>query len=290
MARAALTALSIQIDGSSVARLRTGFQVHGIGSLRIALDAGVHFDNMPDVFLITHAHHDHWRELNSCLLPCSGRETVRPKVMAPAASIALMAESICKARRATGQFQKCGACDGTASAHVAVDADFVPVKADDEIDLAPDVVVRVFALHHTVPTVGYGLYVRTQRLIDSLIGLDGRELKRRRLNNEKITTEVLVPKLAFICDTSATGFDRISDQLAKFRAVMVECTFIRPDQLARANSRKRRHMHLNRLVEFARSNPTVMVAAMHFSQEYSIQEIQDTFNDMKLPNLLPILH
>lgn len=296
MSEAIAKKAGIRVHGQSEARFRTGFQVHGLGSHRICLDVGMQFENQPDICLITHGHTDHWRELNSTLQPCEGRDDITPHVFGPAPAIQLIAQSVCCARRAERKkISKCNMClngviDNQTFTHTGIKAIFAQAIGGQMINLSDQAAVEVWELHHTVPTVGYGLCLRTNRLKPEFQGINGPDLKRKKLDGVTLSAPALVPKLAFICDTSQIGLDRIADRLKDYPVVMIECTFIKEDQITRASSGARRHMHLLGVSAFAAANPDVLVVAIHFSREYRPDDIRRAFADSSIPpNLIPWL-
>lgn len=83
--------------------------------------------------------------------------------------------------------------------------ELIPVKAGDEIELSRELVVTASATHHTVPSLGYIVWERKQKLKLEYVNLRGDEIRDLKLSGVEITNEVRVPELAYLGDSAPAG-------------------------------------------------------------------------------------
>src|SRR5271166_5974414 len=81
------------------------------------------------------------------------------------------------------------------------------LSAGDEIELSRELVVTAFPTTHTIPSLGYVVWDRRQKLKEEFVGLPGDRIRDLRLSGVQVTREVRVPLLAFTGDTSPGGLD-----------------------------------------------------------------------------------
>src|SRR5262249_37719647 len=76
------------------------------------------------------------------------------------------------------------------------------VKPGEEISLSREHVVTVFPTKHTIPSVGYLVWERRNKLKEEYHGLPGDRIRDLRLSGVEVTREVRTPMLAYTGDTS----------------------------------------------------------------------------------------
>jgi ribonuclease Z len=102
------------------------------------------------------------------------------------------------------------------------------VKPGDEIALSRDHVVTVFATTHTIPSVGYVVWDRRNKLKEEFVGLPGDKIRDLRLSGVEVTREVRVPLLAYTGDTSPGGLDN-NPVVYQAKILITEMSFVRPN-------------------------------------------------------------
>src|SRR5205085_8241140 len=104
--------------------------------------------------------------------------------------------------------------------------DLKGVAAGDEIELSREQVVTVFDTVHTIPSRGFVVWDRRNKLKDEFIGLPGEKIRDLKLSGVAITREVRIPLVAYTGDTSPAGLDACP---ACFEAkiLITEMSFIR---------------------------------------------------------------
>jgi ribonuclease Z len=154
------------------------------------------------------------------------------------------------------------------------------VKPGDEIELSRDHVVTVFATTHTIPSVGFIVWERRNKLKEEYHGLPGDQIRDLRLSGVAVTREMRTPLLAYTGDTSPAGLDGCP---AAFEAkvLITEMSFIRPNH-RREKIHKFGHMHLDDFLERADRFKNELILCAHFSTRYHANEVR-RYVEGKLP-------
>ncbi|MBX9585513.1 MAG: metal-dependent hydrolase [Gemmataceae bacterium] len=159
-------------------------------------------------------------------------------------------------------------------------ADLRGVVAGDTIELSRENVVTVFNTVHTIPSRGFVVWDRRNKLKDEYVGLPGEEIKKLRLSGVAITREVRVPLVAYTGDTAPAGLDA-EPACYNAKVLITEMSFIR-EKHRRDKIHKFGHMHLDDFVERADRFQNDLIVAGHFSTRYHPQEVRRLL-DAKLP-------
>jgi ribonuclease Z len=157
------------------------------------------------------------------------------------------------------------------------------VVAGDSIELSRENVVTVFNTSHTIPSRGFVVWDRRNKLKDEFVGLPGEEIKRLRLSGVAITREVRIPLVAYTGDTAPAGLDA-EPACYDAKVLITEMSFIR-EKHRRDKIHKFGHMHLDDFVERADRFKNELIVAGHFSTRYHPQEVRRLL-DAKLPPVL----
>lgn len=154
------------------------------------------------------------------------------------------------------------------------------IKPGAEIDLSRENVVTTFATTHTIPSLGFVVWDRRNKLKEEYVGLPGDKIRDLRLGGTQVTREVRTPLVAYTGDTSPAGLDSCE---AAFQAkiLITELSFIRPNH-RRDKIHKFGHMHLDDLLERADRFQNELIICAHFSTRYHPQEVR-RYLDQKLP-------
>ena len=159
-------------------------------------------------------------------------------------------------------------------------ADVRGLTAGDEIELSREHVVTVFNTVHTIPSRGFVVWERRNKLKDEYVGLAGDKIRDLKLSGVAITREVRIPILAYTGDTAPAGLDACP---ACFDAkiLITEMSFVRAAH-RRDKIHKFGHMHLDDFVERADRFKNELIVAGHFSTRYHPNEVRKIL-DNKLP-------
>jgi ribonuclease Z len=146
------------------------------------------------------------------------------------------------------------------------------VEPGQEIALSRENVVTVFATTHTIPSVGYLVWDRRNKLKDEYHGLPGEKIRDLRLSGVEVTREVRTPLLAYTGDTSPAGLDNYPPAF-EAKILITEMSFIRPNH-RREKIHKFGHMHLDDFVERADRFKNELIICSHFSTRYHANEVR----------------
>ena len=157
------------------------------------------------------------------------------------------------------------------------------VKPGDEIDLSREHVVTAFPTTHTIPSLGYVVWERRNKLKEEYHGLPGEKIRDLRLSGVEVTREVRTPLLAYTGDTSPAGLDGYP---AAFEAkiLITELSFIRPNH-RREKIHKFGHMHLDDFLERADRFEHELIIVGHFSTRYHPNEVRRVVEPQLPPGL-----
>jgi ribonuclease Z len=157
------------------------------------------------------------------------------------------------------------------------------VDPGDEIDLSRELVVTVFATTHTIPSRGFVVWDRRQKLKDEYLGLPGDKIRDLRQSGTPVTREVRLPLVAYTGDTSPAGLDACPAAY-EAKILITELSFIRAAH-RRDKIHKYGHMHLDDFIERADRFKNELIVAGHFSTRYHPTEVVKVV-EKKLPDVL----
>jgi ribonuclease Z len=269
--RAVITQLSAgpyTIRGVSVGGVYTSLHVP---ELDVLFDVGIPMRSAAGVgtLLLSHAHSDHIGALVGLLgiRALHGIKT-RLRVIMPAEILATVLEVL----RAMATLQGW-----------PLDIEAVGLEAGDRFALRKDLEVRAFRTYHPVPSLGYQILRRVQKLRADLVGLPGAQIAERRRRGEAVTDEAEHLELAYATDTLVQVIDREPSILTS-RVLLLECTFL-DERKSIAAARAGCHIHLDELLERADQLANPHLVLMHFSQLYRPDEVISIL-DRRIPPAL----
>lgn len=254
----------LTIEGYSRAAVQTYWR---IPELKIGFDLGAQpwdFMGTPTWF-ITHTHLDH-----VAALPVYVARRRMMKMEPP--TIYLPAEAVEDVKRLLLVMQKLDRGRQICT--------LVGVQPDQEIPLGRDHVVTAFRTTHTIPSVGYVVWERRNKLKEEYHGLPGDKIRDLRLSGVEVTREVRTPLLAYTGDTSPAGLDGCPAAY-EAKVLITEMSFIRPNH-RREKIHKFGHMHLDDFLERADRFKNELIVCGHFSTRYHPQEVRRLL-EAKLP-------
>jgi ribonuclease Z len=164
-------------------------------------------------------------------------------------------------------------------------ADLRPVEKGQEIELSREHVVTVFDTVHTIPSRGFVVWDRRQKLKDEFVGLPGNKIRDLKFAGTEITREVRTPLVAYTGDTAPPGLDN-EPACYKAKILITELSFIRANH-RRDKIHKFGHMHLDDFAERADRFENELIVAAHFSTRYHPNEVRRLLDARLPPQLKP---
>lgn len=257
------------LRGFSIASLRSNFYIQELG---VMLDAGISGNMAPDHVFISHQHADHVGSLPFHLITKAGRKV---QVYTPAESRERIENYIESLFTANGDTY--GPGEERRYQMVPVEPGVLDLTIKNKrFD------VEVIRCYHAVPCVGYGFTERRRKLRAQYLGLKGADIKKLQSEGVEIYDEVRYPFFCYVGDTDRRIFDEKA--LDKYTTIMIECTFLLPDDLDQAD--RRTHLHFDYLRPYIEARPQTTFILYHFSQRYKKSEVEAFFAERNLPNVI----
>ena len=161
--------------------------------------------------------------------------------------------------------------------------ELVGVSPGQEIDLSRELVVSVHRPTHTVPSVGFIVWNRRNKLKPEYEGLAGEQIRDLRQAGTEVTREVRTPRVAYLGDSSPKGLDA-TPEMFRAEVLIAELTFVAPEH-RKEKIHKHGHMHLDDWVDRAGMFENELVIAAHLSTRYHPRQVEKMV-EKKLPDLL----
>jgi ribonuclease Z len=228
---------------------RAGIQSYWrIPELRVGFDFGaIPWDFTPTpTWFVTHAHIDHLLALPAFLARRGMLKYPPPTIHVPAEVI--------------------GDVRALLAAWEALDrgnliCTLVGMNPGDVAELSDDHYVSAFPTAHPIPSRGYVVWERRQKLKDEYLGLPGDQLKQLREAGTELTAEVSVPLVCYTGDTGPAGLDA-DPAVYSAKVLITELSFARPEH-SRERIHAYGHLHLDDFVERADRFRNELIVAGH---------------------------
>lgn len=257
----------LTVEGWSRAAVQSYWRVP---ELKVGFDLGAQpwdFMGTPNWF-VSHAHLDHIAALPVYVARRRMMKMEPPTIFVPS-------EAVEDVKRLMLVFQRLDRGRQTANIE--------GIDPGDEIDLSRELVVSVFATTHTVPSRGFVVWDRRQKLKDEFLGLPGDKIRDLRQSGTPVTREVRLPLVCYTGDTSPAGLDAYPPAY-EAKILITELSFIRAAH-RREKIHKYGHMHLDDFIERADRFRNELIVAAHFSTRYHPTEVARVV-ERKLPEAL----
>lgn len=147
-----------------------------------------------------------------------------------------------------------------------------PIRAGQEVELSRELVVTVGATQHTVPSLGFVVWERRKKLKPEFFGLPGEKIRDLRLSGVEVTSELRLPRVAYLGDSSPEGLDA-NPAMFEAEVLILEVTFVAPRH-RKDKIHKFGHMHLDDLIERRGRFRNELIIASHFSTRYHENQIR----------------
>jgi ribonuclease Z len=259
-----LTHAGLTVEGYSRAAVQSYWRVP---ELKVGFDLGAQpwdFMGTPTWF-VSHTHLDHVAALPVYVARRRMMKMDPPRVYVPAESLEDVKRLLLVFQRLDRGRQHC---------------ELVGVEPGDEVELSREHVATVFATAHTIPSRGFVVWERRQKLKDEFVGLPGDKIRDLKFSGVAITREVRLPLVAYTGDTAPAGLDACPPAFDA-KVLITEMSFIRARH-RRDKIHKYGHMHLDDFLERADQFKNERIIAAHFSTRYHPSEVKRML-EAKLP-------
>lgn len=243
------------IEGWSRAAVQSYWR---IPELKVGFDLGAQpwdFMGTPNWF-ISHAHLDHIAALPVYVARRRMMKMDPPNVYVPVEAVEDVKRLLAVFQRLDRGRQPCN---------------LVGVEAGQEIELSREHVATVWDTAHTVPSRGFIVWERRNKLRDEFVGLPGEKIKELKFSGVEITRTVRLPLVAYTGDTSPVGLDACPAAYDA-KILITELSFIRaahrPEKV-----HKYGHLHLDDFLARQDLFRNELVIVGHFSTRYHPTEV-----------------
>ncbi len=142
-----------------------------------------------------------------------------------------------------------------------------PIEDGDEIEIGREWLITALRTQHTVPSLGFLVEQRRQKLKAEFIGLSGPEIRDLRLSGTEVTHETRIPMFAYTGDTAPGGLDD-NPEFYEAKVLITEMTFVAPGHRAE-KIHKHGHMHIDDIHKREDRFKNEVIIAAHLSTRYS---------------------
>src|SRR5262245_1936217 len=257
----------LTVEGYSRAAVQSYWRVP---ELKIGFDLGAQpWDFMgTQTFFVSHTHLDHVAALPVYVARRRMMRMEPPVIYAPAYAIDDLKRLLLVMQKLDRGRQVC---------------DLRGIEAGGEIELSRELVVTAFATTHTIPSLGYVVWDRRNKLKEEYHGLPGDRIRDLRQSGVPVTREVRLPLLCYTGDTSPAGLDAFPPAF-QAKVLSTEMSFIRAKH-RREKIHKFGHMHLDDFIERADRFENELIVCGHFSTRYHPDEVRRTVEARLPPRL-----
>jgi len=257
----------LTIEGYSRAAVQTYWR---IPELKIGFDLGAQpwdFMGTPTWF-ISHTHLDHVAALPVYVARRRMMKMEPPTIYLPAHAVETVERLLrCFTRLDRGRLP----------------CELIGLEAGDEIELSRELVVTCAATRHTVPSLGFIVWERRNKLKEEYQGLSGDEIRDLRLGGVEVSAERRFPKLAYLGDSAPEGLDDCPD-MYRAEILIAELTFVAPGH-RKEKIHKLGHIHLDDLIARRDRFQNELIIASHLSTRYHPRQAR-ALVEKALPDML----
>jgi ribonuclease Z len=247
---------NLTVEGYSRAAVQTYWR---IPELKLGFDLGAHpWDFMGTAtWFVSHTHLDH-----VAALPIYVARRRMMKMSPP--TIYLPADAVGAVRQVLGAFSRLD--------RGRLPCELIGLEPGDEVELSKELVVTVSATKHTIPSLGFVVWERRNKLKPEFSELPSDQLRDIRLTGTEISEERRIPMVAYLGDSAPQGLDACPDMYLA-RILIAEMTFVSPEH-RRDKIHKNGHIHLDDIVERLGRFQNEKVVLSHFSTRYHGRQIE----------------
>lgn len=257
----------LTVEGYSRAAVQTYWR---IPELKLGFDLGSQpWDFMGTAtWFVSHTHLDHIAALPTFVARRRMMKMSPPTIYLPAHAVGTVKQLLAAVSRLDRGRLPC---------------ELVGLESGDEVELSRELTVTAAATKHTVPSLGFIVWERRNKLKPEYADRSGDQLRDLRLGGTEITEERRIPLVAYLGDSAPAGLDNCPD-MYEAKILIAEMTFIAPGH-RREKIHKNGHMHLDDIVERLSRFRNEKLVLAHFSTRYHGRQIERMVHKA-IPDLL----
>lgn len=153
-----------------------------------------------------------------------------------------------------------------------------PVCGGSCLDLSSRLSVYCYAASHGGGALSYGIREKKKRLKSCYSGKSPEELRRLAMDGLCLNEELLHSLLFYSGDTGSDIFD--NEEIFDYENVVMECTFVSPEQ--RADAVKWHHLHIDDFLLHVHKFRSKNLVLTHFSARYNREQINAAVTKLRL--------
>ena len=147
----------------------------------------------------------------------------------------------------------------------------IAMEPDQEQEVKNNHYLRAFETVHTVPSLGYTLLERRNKLQEQYVGLPQEKLVELKKQGTEISQTLMIPLVCYTGDTAwGPHFDR--DDVLNAKVLITECTFMERGHRKRAGVGK--HLHLEHILDLLERSTAEAVVLTHLSRRTHIGQVR----------------
>jgi ribonuclease Z len=150
--------------------------------------------------------------------------------------------------------------------------DVAPIAPGETVSIRKDACVTAFRVDHRVPGLGFIVSERRNQLRRELRGRSQEEIKAAGAAGRPVSESVDRPLVAYSGDTAKGVFSLAPKEAFQAKVFLLECTFLEPEHLDRAESWG--HLHLSEIAERADLFENEVLVLTHLTLRSSPEEIR----------------
>lgn len=258
--------------GYSRAKEATGFYCK---ELEMAFDAGITTNDVPAYICITHLHNDHIASLNKLLID----NPKNPKIFIPNNDkFEILLHSMLRFIYLSSKFIHPDSDKGknplSKYSYEIIKLDVHQSYKFKETN-GCQYFIEGLPSNHGVASISFGIYEYRKRCKTEYKNLDKDVYKKLKKDGIVFTEYYKYPIFCYMSDTNIKPFLTETDLILQYPTIVVECTFLEPEDLHHA--KKKNHIHWEQLYPII-SGKTNLFILTHFSKKYTWNEIGKFFN------------
>ena len=126
---------------------------------------------------------------------------------------------------------------------------------------------------HGVASISFGIYESRKRCIAGYENLNPSEYIQLKKDGTIFTEQYKHPIICYMSDTTINAL-LCPSNIFSYPIIVIECTFIDPDDLSKA--KKKKHIHWDQLCPIIQQHENIFILT-HFSKKYSWSHVKEFF-------------